>query len=71
MDESWILDAQSAFSSKVISDELTGWRALKSLTTGEARKVVTSLKTENRFRALRKNSTLGLGPLALHVRLGV
>jgi hypothetical protein len=60
VDEEWLLAAQHNHSTKVTSDELQVWRALKTLTTGEARKVVTSIKTENGYRAWQK----------LHMRFG-
>ena len=50
VDDEW-LRQQAHHSNRITSDELQVWRALKTLTTGEARKVITSIKTENGFRA--------------------
>jgi hypothetical protein len=60
VDEAWLLDGQDRHTAKITSDELHVWRMLKNLTNGEARKVVTSIKTENGFRAWQK----------LHMRFG-
>ena len=47
VNESWVLDRQHRPTAKITSDEMQVWRALKNLTSGEARKVVTSIKAEN------------------------
>ena len=43
--------SESGFPSKVVSDKNNISRSLNKLTDGEARKVITSIKTENGFRA--------------------
>ena len=59
IDDDWLTGAQN-HSAKVRGDKVQIWRALKNLTDGEARKVVTSVKSENGFRAWQK----------LHMRFG-
>ena len=59
IDDNWA-KAQTNFPAKVITDELNVYRVLKNPTTGEARKVVVSVKGENSFRAWQK----------LHMRFG-
>ena len=54
VDDAWLMNAQQEHSTKITGDELAVWRALKTLTTGEARKVVTSIRTENGYRAWQK-----------------
>ena len=39
---------------KVLGDKVNLWRALKKLTEGEAKKIVTSVKKEDGFRAWQK-----------------
>ncbi len=51
VDQAWLLDKQDTYPVKMTSDELQVWRALKKLPTGEAKKVVTSIKNENGFPA--------------------
>ena len=52
VDNAW-LEAQ-VHDARVKGDQVQLWRALKNLTDGEARKVVTSVKEENGFRAWQK-----------------
>ena len=59
VDDDWLQGAQH-HSIKVRGDKTQIWRALKNLTDGEARKVVTSVRSENGFRAWQK----------LHMRFG-
>lgn len=58
--EEWIQEKEGRYGTKVVSDRVQVWRALKSLTTGEARKAIMSIKTEDGFKALQK----------LHMHLG-
>jgi hypothetical protein len=60
VDEGWVLDRHDRHTAKITSDELQVRRALRNLTSGEVRKVVTSIKTESGFRAWQK----------LHMRFG-
>ena len=59
VDDDWIKKAQH-HDSKVREDQVQIWRALKNLTDGEGRKVVTSVRSENGYRAWQK----------LHMRFG-
>ena len=59
VDDVWINNAQH-HDRKVREDQIQIWRALKNLTDGEGRKVVTSVRSENGFRAWQK----------LHMRFG-
>ena len=58
--EAWLTEKAGSHDEKVLGDQVQVWRALKSLTDGEARKVVTSVSSENGFRAWQK----------LHMRFG-
>ena len=60
VDGSWARARESMYTTKVTEDDTQVWRALKNLTSGEARKVVTTVKGENGFRAWQK----------LHMRFG-
>ena len=42
------------FGDRIVKDEVQVWRALKNLTTGEARKVVMTVKGENGFKVWQK-----------------
>ena len=60
VDEEWIKAKGTEYDDKVIGDGVNVWRALKTLTGGEARKVVMSVRPENGFQAWQK----------LHMRFG-
>ena len=54
VDKSCAKESKNKYTTKVTADEMQVWRALQNLTSGEARKVITSVKAENVFRALQK-----------------
>ena len=58
--EDWVKSKSADHAGKVLEDQVAIWRALKSLTDGEARKVVMSVGSENGFRAWQR----------LHMRFG-
>ena len=60
VDEEWVKEKLDEYDAKVVGDGVNVWRALKTLTGGEARKVVMSVRPENGFQAWQK----------LHMRFG-
>ena len=54
VDENWVRLNGAQYGHKVAGDKVQIWRALKGLTDGEARKVITSVKEEDGFRAWQK-----------------
>ena len=60
VDNDWAKAKVGTYGEKVTQDGLSVWRALKALTQGEVRKVVTNVKSESGFRAWQK----------LHMRFG-
>ena len=54
IDETWKLDRMQMYDPKVLGDEVNIYRALKILTIGEAKKVVTNVKDENGFLAWQR-----------------
>jgi len=59
IDREWAEDMKGMHGDRLCDDSLNVWRALKSLTTG-ARKVITSIRSEDGFRAWQR----------LHMRFG-
>eukprot|EP00973_Karenia_brevis_P052469 7290406-Karenia_brevis.AAC.1 len=52
--EEFMMRAASIFSMEITGDAVKVWRALKALTEGEARKVLTSVKGEDGFIGWQK-----------------
>ena len=52
--DEWTQMMKDKYGAKVTEDSVQVWRALKSLTGGEARKVVMSVKNEDGFKAWQK-----------------
>ena len=52
--DEWMQVMKDKYGAKVTEDSVQVWRALKSLTGGEARKVIMSVKNEDGFKAWQK-----------------
>ena len=52
--DEWMHMMKDKYGAKVTEDSVQVWRALKSLTRGEARKVIMSVKNEDGFKAWQK-----------------
>lgn len=60
LSEEWVQRREHKYGYKVVGGRVQIWRALKTLTAGEARKAILSMKTEDGFRAWQR----------LHMRFG-